>query len=157
VLRLGSVDLGATADITDLGEVFDFARDYLGLLKAALIASGLIPPGLEGSEQKLSDLLAKLVGKGRGLELVSNVNGIPKGSRLAVSTNLLAGLISVCMRATGQMQSVDGALNENERRLVAARAIWRVAGRFGRRLAGFGRRVAGYQTYRGAGSRRRRP
>ncbi len=48
VLRLVSVDLDAAADITSLAEVFDFARDYLGLLKAAVIASGLIPPGLEG-------------------------------------------------------------------------------------------------------------
>ncbi|MEI6432899.1 MAG: hypothetical protein WCP07_12000, partial [bacterium] len=40
VLRLASVDLGVSADITSLAEVFDFARDYLGLLKAALIASG---------------------------------------------------------------------------------------------------------------------
>jgi galactokinase/mevalonate kinase-like predicted kinase len=93
------------------------------LLKAALIAAGLIPPGIEGSEQKLSDLLARLVGTGNGIELISNVNGIPKGSRLAVSTNLLAGLISVCMRATGQTKSVEGPLQEAERRLVAARAI----------------------------------
>ena len=35
VLRLVSADLGATADVTSLAEVFDFARDYLGLLKAA--------------------------------------------------------------------------------------------------------------------------
>ena len=47
-------------------------------------------PGIEGSGQSLADLLARLVGPGRGLELVSNVNDIPKGSRLAVSTNLLA-------------------------------------------------------------------
>ncbi len=40
VLRLTSVDLGATADITSLAEVFDFAKDYLGLLKAAVIAGG---------------------------------------------------------------------------------------------------------------------
>src|SRR5689334_2394717 len=33
VLRLTSVDLGATADVTSIAEVFDFARDYLGLLK----------------------------------------------------------------------------------------------------------------------------
>ena len=104
LLRLVSVDLGAKADITNLAEVFDFARDYLGLLKAALIAAGLVPPGMEGSEQSLADLLARLVGPGRGIELVSNVNGIPKGSRLAVSTNLLACLIAVCMRATGQAQ-----------------------------------------------------
>jgi hypothetical protein len=123
VLRLVSVDLGATAEIIDLAEVFDFARDYLGLLKAALIASGLIPPGVEGSEERLTDLLARLVGPGHGIELISNVNGIPKGSRLAVSTNLLASLIAVCMRATAQAKSLTGQLQEHERRLVAARAI----------------------------------
>ena len=123
VLRLASVDLGVSSDITHLDEVFDFARDYLGLLKAALIASGLVPPGIEGSEQDLGDLLARLVGPGLGLELVSNVNGIPKGSRLAVSTNLLASLTAVCMRATGQARDLEGPLEENERRLVAARAI----------------------------------
>ena len=94
-----------------------------GLLKAALIASGLVPPGIEGSEQDLGDLLARLVGPGKGLELVSNVNGIPKGSRLAVSTNLLAALITACMRATGQTRDLEGPLQESERRLVAARAI----------------------------------
>lgn len=123
ILRLASVDLQTQADITDLGEVFDFARDYLGLLKAALIASGLVPPGVEGSGQSLSDLLARLIAPGHGLELISNVNSIPKGSRLAVSTNLLAALIAVCMRATGQTRNTVGPLEENERRLVAARAI----------------------------------
>ena len=123
VLRLASVDLGAMADITQLSEMFDFAKDYLGLLKAAVIASGIVPPGIEGSGQSLAGLLARMVGQGRGIELVSNVNNIPKGSRLAVSTNLLAALISVCMRATGQSQSLTGALSEGERRLVAGRAI----------------------------------
>ncbi|HRQ38640.1 MAG TPA: UTP--glucose-1-phosphate uridylyltransferase [Chloroflexota bacterium] len=123
VIRLTSVDLGATAVIITLDEIFDFARDYLGLLKAAIIAAGIVPPGMEGAGQPLGDLLAQLVGPGRGLELVSSVNGIPKGSRLAVSTNLLACLITVCMRATGQAQSLTGQLSEAERRLVAARAI----------------------------------
>ena len=123
VLRLTSIDLSTTADIVDLAEVFDFARDYLGLLKAAVIAAGLVPPGIEGSGQSLADLLAQLVGVGRGIELVSQVNDIPKGSRLAVSTNLLAALIAVCMRATGQTVALTGQLSEGERRLVAARAI----------------------------------
>jgi hypothetical protein len=123
VLRLTSVDLGATADISSLNEVFDFGRDYLGLLKAAIVAAGVVPPGLEGSEAELRDLLQQLVGAGRGIELISNVHNIPKGSRLAVSTNLLAALISTCMRATGQMRQLQGGLEENERRLVAARAI----------------------------------
>ena len=123
LLRLVSVDLGARADVTSLAEVFDFAKDYLGLLKAALIAAGIVPPGLEGSGRKLSDVLARLVGPGLGLELVSKVNDIPKGSRLAVSTNLLAAIITACMRATGQIQSLVGPPSEAERKLVAARAI----------------------------------
>jgi hypothetical protein len=123
VLRLTSVDLGATADLDSLAAVFDFARDYLGLLKAAVIAAGIVPPGIEGSGLNLADLLARVFGPGRGLELVSHVNDIPKGSRLAVSTNLLAALISVCMRATGQAKSLTGALEEEERRLVLARAL----------------------------------
>ncbi len=124
ILRLVSVDLGSSAEIRSLGEIFDFARDYLGLLKAAVIASGLVPPGLEGSEQSLEDLLAKLTGRaGLGIEIVSKINDIPKGSRLAVSTNLLAGLISVCMRATGQTTNTVGTMTEADRRIVAARAI----------------------------------
>jgi galactokinase/mevalonate kinase-like predicted kinase len=123
VLRLTSIDLKATAEITALADVFDFAKDYLGLLKAAVIASGLIPPGIEGSGKPLSEILSMLVGPGLGLELVSSVNHIPKGSRLAVSTNLLAALIGACMRATGQAASLTGELAENERRLVLARAI----------------------------------
>lgn len=123
VIRLTSIDLRATAEISSLGDVFDFAKDYLGLLKAAVIASGIVPPGIEGSGQSLEDLLAQILGKGRGIEIVSSVNNIPKGSRLAVSTNLLAALISVCMRATGQTQSLTGELTEPERRLVLARAV----------------------------------
>ena len=123
ILRLTSVDLVCTADINNLAEVFDFARDYLGLLKAAVIAAGIVPPGIEGSGQNLSDLLARVAGPGRGLEIVSNVHNIPKGSRLAVSTTLLASLVSVCMRATGQAKSLTGQLAEEERRLVLARAL----------------------------------
>ena len=123
LLRLTSVDLGCSAEISSLNEVFDFAKDYLGLLKAAVIASGIVPPGIEGSGQSLADLLARIVGPGKGLELVSNVNNIPKGSRLAVSTNLLAALIGVCMRATGQARSLTGPLEEGERRIVLARAL----------------------------------
>ena len=123
ILRLTSVDLGASADIEDLAEVFDFAKDYLGLLKAAVIASGIVPPGIEGSGKQLSKLLARVCGDGNGIELVSCVNDIPKGSRLAVSTNLLAALVGVCMRATSQTASLEGPLEESERRVVLARAL----------------------------------
>lgn len=123
VIRLASVDLGATAEVDSIAEMFDFARDYLGLLKAAVIAAGIVPPGLEGCRQSMDQLLNRLVGPGRGIELVSKINDIPKGSRLAVSTNLLGSLISILMRATGQIESLTGTLTENDRRLVAARAI----------------------------------
>ena len=124
VLRLVSVDLKASVEIGSVVEVFDFARDYLGLLKAAVIAAGIVPPGIEGATQPLHELLAKLTGMpGHGIEIVSKVNDIPKGSRLAVSTNLLASLIAVCMRATNQIHSLTGGLDEEDRRLVAARAI----------------------------------
>ena len=123
VFRLASVDLGATAEVDTISEMFDFARDYLGLLKAAVIAAGIVPPGLEGCRQSMAELLQRVVGPGNGLELVSKINDIPKGSRLAVSTNLLGSLISILMRASGQIKSLSGQLTENDRRLVAARAI----------------------------------
>lgn len=123
VLRLVSIDLDAKADIHLVNEVFDFARDYLGLLKAAVIASGIIPPGMEGCGAKVADVFSRMIGPGLGLEVVSRVNDIPKGSRLAVSTNLLGSLISLCMRATGQVSQLTGPLAEEDRRIVAARAI----------------------------------
>lgn len=123
ILRLVSVDLGASAELRMVDEIFDFARDYLGLLKAAVIAAGIVPPGLEGSGLSLASVFEKVIGRGKGLEIVSNVNRIPKGSRLAVSTNLLGALIAACMRATGQTQSISGPLLEDERRIVAGRAI----------------------------------
>jgi hypothetical protein len=124
VLRLVSVDLNAQVELNAVNEVFDFARDYLGLLKAAVIASGIVPPGMEGTSTTLAALLERLTGRaGHGIEIVSKVNDIPKGSRLAVSTNLLACLISACMRATSQVSALNGTMDEPDRRLVAARAI----------------------------------
>lgn len=123
VIRLVSTDLGAITEITSIAQLFDFAADYLGLLKSAVIASGIVPPGMEGAHQSIDDLLSRLVGPGLGIEIVSQVNGIPKGSRLAVSTTLLGSIIAVCMRATGQTGSLTGSLTEDERRTIAARAI----------------------------------
>ncbi len=88
-----SIDLNACKDVDSLEELFNFGNDYLGLVKAAVVASGLVPPALEGTSTRLADLLARVVGPGHGIEIVSKVNDIPKGSRLAVSTNLLASLI----------------------------------------------------------------
>jgi hypothetical protein len=123
VIRLVSTDLGAVTEVTSIRQLFDYAADYLGLLKGAVIASGIVPPGMEGANQPLADLLALLVAPGFGIEVVSQVNNIPKGSRLAVSTTLLASIITICMRATGQVASLAGSLTEDERRTIAARAI----------------------------------
>src|SRR5690606_8840409 len=97
-------------------------------LKAGVIASGAVPPSLEGTGLGVAPVLARLVGPGMGLELVTKVNDIPQGSRLAVSTNLLASIVTALMRATGQTERLEGPLREGERRLVASRAIlgeWR--------------------------------
>ncbi len=123
ILRLTSIDLKACKDIDQLEEVYNFGNDYLGLIKAGIVASGLIPPSLEGTRVRLEDLLARIVGPGHGLEIVSKVNDIPKGSRLAVSTNLLASLIALLMRATGQVRNLTGPLEFEESKVVVARAI----------------------------------
>lgn len=123
LLRLTSIDLNATKDVDSLDELFNFGNDYLGLVKAGVIASGLVPPSLEGASATLAEVLAKVVRPGHGLEIVSKVNDIPKGSRLAVSTNLLASLIALLMRATGQARNLTGPLEFDEARVVVARAI----------------------------------
>ncbi|WP_231583562.1 UTP--glucose-1-phosphate uridylyltransferase [Rufibacter radiotolerans] len=123
VLRVTSIDLNTSKDIKDLDDLFNFGNDYLSLIKAGVIASGLIPPSFEGTNQSLPDILARIVAPGMGLELVTKVNNIPKGSRFAVSTNLLGSIISLLMRATGQTKNLVGGLEESERRLVASRAI----------------------------------
>jgi galactokinase/mevalonate kinase-like predicted kinase len=123
VLRLTSIDLGDSKDVTTFDELFNFGNDYLGLVKAGVIASGLIPPSFEGTGQSLPALLGMIVRPGFGLEVVSKVNDIPKGSRLAVSTNLLASLITLLMRATCQTRSLTGSLEIEAARVVVARAI----------------------------------
>ena len=123
ILRLTSIDLNACKDVATLEELFNFGNDYLGLVKAGVIASGLIPPSFEGTAAKLPAILAQVLRPGLGLEVVSKVNDIPKGSRLAVSTNLLASLISLLMRATGQTASLTGPLDRETAPVVVARAI----------------------------------
>ena len=113
----------------------------MGLLKAGIVASGVIPPALRGSAAVLQSILEKLLGRPGGFELATQVNEIPKGSRLAVSTSLLACVISCCMRFSGQTRSLEGGLTEEERRTVASRAIlgsgWEALEEAGRTQAGW--------------------
>ena len=126
-ITLTSIDLKTSSVLTTVGEVFDFASDYLGLLKAGLVASGLIPPSYESMpNMPLSNILDQLglPATHVGLELITQVHSaIPKGSRLAVSTNLLGSMIALLMRATGQISTLVGPLSDQDRRLAAARAI----------------------------------
>lgn len=123
VIRVTSIDLDTTKDICDLADLFNFGNDHLSLIKAGIIASGFIPPSFEGTNQSLPDILSRIIAPGMGIELVTRVNDIPKGSRFAVSTNLLGSIISLLMRATKQTEKLEGGLVESERRLVASRAI----------------------------------
>lgn len=123
VLRLTSVDLRDSKNITALDELFNFGNDHLSLLKAGVVASGIIPPCFEKSGLELKDILQKLLNKAGGIEVVTRVNGIPKGSRLAVSTTLLATIITRLMRFSGQIKNQNGSLTEGERCIIASRAI----------------------------------
>jgi len=157
VLRLVSADLQASAEITSLLEIFDFARDYLGLLKAAVIASGVVPPGLEGASQPLSGLLARVTGRpGHGLEIVSRVNDIPKGS--AGCFHQPAGLPHRRVHARHRPDPCAHGRHGGRRPAPGggARHSGRVAGRLRRRLAGFRRAVARHEAHSGRGRRRGR-
>ncbi len=123
VIELVSVDLKASKKISTLQELFNLGNDYLPLLKAGVIASGIVPPCFENKEIELKDVLYKLLNKPGGIKVVTKVNGIPKGSRFAVSTTLMATIISRLMRFSGQIKKQTGAMEDEERRVVASRAI----------------------------------
>ena len=123
VIHLVSVDLKSSKKISTLKELYNFGNDYLSLLKAGVVASGIVPPCFEGKPIELSDILCRLLNKRGGIEIVTRVNGIPKGSRLAVSTTLLATIITNLMRFSGQIKNLAGSILEEERRTVASRAI----------------------------------
>lgn len=123
VIHLISIDLRTSRKISTINELFNFGNDYLSLLKAGVVASGIVPPCFENKDIPLEDVLQKLLGKKGGLEITTRVNGIPKGSRLAVSTTLLSTIITRLMRFSGQIQEQTGPLTEEIRRVVASRAI----------------------------------
>ena len=123
VIHLKSIDLKTSKKVATLTELFNFGNDYLSLLKAGVVASGIVPPSFENKDLQLKDILQRLLGKAGRIEIVSRVTDIPKGSRLAVSTTLLATIITRLMRFSGQIKEQTGQLSEEERRLIASRAI----------------------------------
>jgi len=122
-IHLTSIDLNASKRISTLKELFNFGNDYLSLLKAGVVASGIVPPCFEHKDISLEKLLHKLLGRPGGIEVLTKVNNIPKGSRLAVSTTLLAAVITRLMRFSGQIEEQTGGITEEARRIVASRAI----------------------------------
>src|SRR5262249_61708064 len=68
ILRLTSIDLKACKDVDSLEELFNFGNDYLGLVKAGVVASGLIPPSFEGTTVRLGDVLGRILRPGYGRE-----------------------------------------------------------------------------------------
>ena len=148
LLRLTSVDLGTSKDITDLDDLFNFGNDYLGLVKAGVIASGCITPAFEGTQQSLAELLGRIVAPGMGLEIVTMVNDIPKGSRFAVSTNLLGSIISVMMRATQQTSATCRSIVKVRAKACSFTCyIGRMDWWIGWRLARFRWGLAGGESY----------
>jgi len=123
VIYLRSIDLRTSKKIYDLNDLFDFGSDDLSLLKAGVVASGIIPPVFEGKDIPLREILKRLLGREGGIEIVTRVNNIPKCSRLAVSTTLLATIITRLMRFSGQIKTQTGGLTDEDRRIIASRAI----------------------------------
>ncbi len=123
VVYLVSIDLKASKRVSGLYELFNFGNDYLSLLKAGVVASGIVPPCFEGTNLSLEEVLKKLLGRRGGIEIVTRVNNIPKGSRLAVSTTLLSTVITRLMRFSGQIKNQTGTITDEEKRVVASRAI----------------------------------
>ena len=122
-ILLTSIDLKSSKRVSTLQELFNFGNDYLSLLKAGVVASGIIPPCFEKTDIPLSEVLYELLKKKGGFEVVTRVNNIPKGSRLAVSTTLLATIITCLMRFSGQIRNLLGSITSEERRIVSSRAI----------------------------------
>ncbi|MFZ5986057.1 MAG: UTP--glucose-1-phosphate uridylyltransferase [Bacillota bacterium] len=144
-IRLTSTDLGCSKLITDMNDLFNMRNDDLSLLKAAVIVSGIVPPACKGREDEipLLELLEKFMRENReykGFEVVSKVIDIPRGSGLAVSTNLLAALILALLRFSGQVEYESSDIEEKVKMEAAVRCI------YGEWLGGSG---GGWQDYGG--------
>lgn len=141
-IRLTSTDLNCSKLITDNDDLFNMRNDDLSLLKAAVIGSGIVPPSVKNNKDvSLAEILQSLLCEHpdySGFELITRVTRIPRGSGLAVSTNLLAGMIISLMRFSGQVSL--GEIDEELKKEAAIRAI------FAEWLGGSG---GGWQDYGG--------
>lgn len=101
VIRITSIDLGRSVELTTAGEVLahDDPADWAALPKAALVLSGLAPGHPD------SDLASWLEGVGGGVRLTVFA-AVPKGSGLGTSSILGATLLAALARLTGEEASV---------------------------------------------------
>ena len=157
VLRLVSVDLQSSAELSSIAEVFDFAHDYLGLLKAAVIASGIVPAGDGGRHSASHRRPDPFDGPGRPRHR-NRQQGERYSPRLAPGgVHQPSGLPHFLVHARHQPDPHAHRRPLRRRPPPGGRArhSGRMAGGLGRRLAGFRRRVAGNQAD-SRGSRPRR-
>lgn len=128
-IRITSIDLQCSKLITSFEDIFNMRNDNLSLLKAAVIASGIVPPYLQNNNKEFSFwlLLKTFMSSNeyyKGFEIITKVTNIPKGSGLAVSTNLLTAIIFALMRFSGQFSLESTAISEEDKMNVAARCIY---------------------------------
>ncbi|OPZ31619.1 MAG: hypothetical protein BWZ02_00126 [Lentisphaerae bacterium ADurb.BinA184] len=127
VLRLGSIDKAVPpTDITSVTEVFSLAPvgagEWIRLSKAAVVAAGIVPPSLRGRPDA-PPLAAFLERLGGGLEIVTDVRGVPVGSGTGTSSAIAAALVAALVKFTGQSRAPLTAMPDDERMLVIARVL----------------------------------
>lgn len=126
VLRLSSVDKNVPPrDVRTMAEMFDISasgvNEWIRLSKAGVIAAGIVPYHFRNDPAiKLDEVLKKL---GGGLEIVTEVRGVPVGSGTGTSSAIAAAIVAGLVKITGQTGSDDPAMTDDEKMLVVARVL----------------------------------
>ena len=107
VVRMGSIDLGARVEITELAELLDYTHEIgevreFALAKAALALSGLSPDAAPWPAGiTLRGMLEQF---GGGIELTT-LAAIPKGSGLGTSSIMGAAIVAAVQRVMGRTRT----------------------------------------------------
>ena len=127
VLRLHSVDKQAgPIEVRTTEALFDLraegANEWIRLSKAAVIAAGIVPYAC-GAAPDQFELSAYLTQLGGGIEITTNVTGIPVGSGLGTSSAIAATILCALVKFSGQTESGLTDISDEEKRLVVARVL----------------------------------
>jgi len=140
-IQILSKDLNLYKEIQSLDQLFgdwsDLNKHPLRLMEGAIVASGVIP--LSSKDQRefsLQDILRKL---GGGIEIVTEVQGIPQHSGLGVSS-VLGGSLICALRRFSSQEKMTQTIHEEEVEAAVAQGI------FLEQLIGVG---GGYQDFFG--------